>query len=241
MAFTINGKSGTDYLAAAKARQAKGQFDETGAREAIARIQGRQMPEYDKTGQRVIGGSGGSYNYQPPARKPEAAKPAPKPEPARQTAAMPKPASHASQAKAAEPKKDLDTLISSTQEQITKARATKKPVRPTPKVDERGSEHGHNFKIWEAKQRAKANMPDRRARAESSLHKAQNEARKVTSYKEPTKYTPKASIADSQMGEFTKTVKETGRGIAKALNANDPDSWINDPLGIRRRRQLAAK
>jgi len=197
----------------------------------MATIEGKSSADWFKDAAQRQKRSNAYAKYEEPA----------KPEAARQVASMPKPASHASPAKAAEPKKDLDTLIRSTQEQITKARATKKPVRPTPKVDERGSEHGHNFKIWDAKQRAKANMPDRRARAESSLHKAQNEARKVTSYKEPTKYTPKVSIADSQMGEFSKTLKKAASGLAKALNANDPDSWISDPLGVRRRRLAAAK
>lgn len=196
----------------------------------MATIEGKSSAEWFKDAAQRQKRSNAYSKYEEPAKA----------EPARQTAAMPKAENHASPAKAPEPKKDLDTLIRTTQEQITKARAPKKPVRPAPKVDERGSEHGHNFSVWEAKQRAKAQMPARRAQAESSLHKAQNEARKATSYKGPTKYTPKGGLADSQMGEFSKTVKEAGKGIAKALNANDPNSWISDPLGIRRRRQLAA-
>jgi hypothetical protein len=185
MAFTIEGKSGTEWLKAAKARQAKGQYDDTGAREAIQRMQGRRMPEYDKNGQRVIGGSGTTYNYQPPAKKAEPAKPAPKPE-ARQTAAMPKPASHASPAKAAEPKKDLDTLISSTQDLITKARAPEapkkadpaKPSRPAP-GQAKGTEAEWTAKRDAAKQAGRVRSIVRRSEDEgrSSLHRLQAEAR----------------------------------------------------------------
>lgn len=157
-----------------------------------------------------------------------------KPEPARQTAAIPKAENHASPAKA-DSKPDLDKLISSTQAQITKARGTPeaKKAEPAKARPAPGQAKGSEAE-WMARRES--------AKGRSSLHRSQTEARrKAATYKEPTKYTPKGGLADSQMGEFTKTVKETGRGIAKALNANDPDSWISDPLGIRRRRQLAAK
>ncbi len=109
---TINGRNASDWIKSAKERQAKGEFDETGAREARQRMQGRQMPEYDKQGQTVIGGSGRTYNFPVPAKKPEA-KPATKPaEPARQVAATPKPENHASPAKAPEPAKKAEPMKS---------------------------------------------------------------------------------------------------------------------------------
>jgi hypothetical protein len=99
---TIENKPAAEWIRAAKERQAKGQFDETGAREAVQRAQGQAMPDYDAKGQIVRGPSGRTYNYKPtPAKpaKPETPKPAP--EPARQVAAKPKPADHASPAKPA--------------------------------------------------------------------------------------------------------------------------------------------
>lgn len=81
MAATIEGKPAAEWLRAAKERQAKGQYDETGAREAVQRMQGRVMPEYDNKGQIVRGGVGKTYNA-----KPVPAAPKPKAEPAKAAA-----------------------------------------------------------------------------------------------------------------------------------------------------------
>lgn len=116
---TINGRNASDWIKSAKERQAKGQFDETGAREARQRMQGRQMPEYDKQGQTVIGGSGRTYNFPVPAKAPAKPTPAAEPAPKRETppsepkqimASAPKPESHASPAKAAEPAKRAEPM-----------------------------------------------------------------------------------------------------------------------------------
>lgn len=190
-----------------------------------ATIEGKPAAEWFKAAAQRQKRSNAYAKYEEPAKA----------EPARQTAAMPKPANHASPAKA-ESKPDLDKLISSTQEMITKARgapetkqaAPAKPARPAP-----GQAKGTEAE-WTARRES--------AKGRSSLHRSQIEARrKAASYKGPTKYTPKGGLAESQMGEFSKTVKEAGKGIAKALNTSDPNSWINDPLGVRRRRMQAAK
>lgn len=83
MAATIEGKPAAEWLRAAKERQAKGQYDETGAREAVQRMQGRVMPEYDNRGQIVRGGVGKTYNA-----KPVPAAPKPKAEPAKAAASQ---------------------------------------------------------------------------------------------------------------------------------------------------------
>lgn len=190
----------------------------------MATIEGKSSAEWFKAAAQRQKHSNAYAKYEEPAKV----------EPARQVASMPKPANHASPAKAAS-KPDLDTLIRTTQEQITKARTPEAPkkaepakARPVP-----GQAQGSEAE-WTARREA--------AKGRSSLHRSQIEARrKAASYKGPTKYTPKGGLAESQMREFSKTVTEAGKGIAKALNASDPNSWINDPLGVRRRRLRAAK
>jgi hypothetical protein len=98
-----DGTSLADYNKAARERQARGEFDEAGAREAIDRVRGRQTQAYSSRGEMMPGQSGGAFNPPkppPPAKKPAqaVAKPA---EPARQVAAMPKSQDHASPAKPA--------------------------------------------------------------------------------------------------------------------------------------------
>lgn len=184
-----------------------------------ALIEGKPASEWFKDAAQRQKRSNAYATYKEPA----------KPAPTRQVASMPKPANHAS------PAKDTGSLINETQERITKARAPEakqaepaKPTRPAP-----GQAKGTEAE-WTARRES--------AKGRSSLHRSQTEARrKAASYKGPTKYTPKGGLAESQMGEFSKTVKEAGKGIAKALNASDPNSWINDPLGVRRRRMQAAK
>lgn len=119
---TIEGKPAAEWIRAAKERQAKGQFDETGARDAVQRMQGRAMPDYDAKGQIVRGPSGRTYNYKPTPAKPiNPESPKPAPEPARQVAATPKPQDHASPAKPA-PKPAAPT-----------PKAAAKPAAPAPK------------------------------------------------------------------------------------------------------------
>jgi hypothetical protein len=139
---TIENKPAAEWIRAAKERQAKGQFDETGAREAVQRAQGQAMPDYDAKGQIVRGPSGRTYNYKPtPAKpaKPEAPKPAP--EPARQVASMPKPADHASPAKPAPaPAKKSETkpaMVAATYTERTKKAGISKAVEDARKEYER--------------------------------------------------------------------------------------------------------
>jgi hypothetical protein len=142
----------------------------------MATIEGKSSAEWFKDAAQRQKRSNAYAKYEEPT----------KPEPARQTAAMPKPASHASPAKAAEPKKDLDTLIRSTQEQITKARTPEapkkaepaKPSRPAP-GQAKGSEAEWTAKRDAAKQAGRVRSIVRRSEDEgrSSLHRLQSEAR----------------------------------------------------------------
>jgi hypothetical protein len=221
----------------------------------MATIEGKSSAEWFKDAAQRQKRSNAYAKYEEPA----------KPEPARQMAAMPKPASPSAQPRQAArtkpsrvmPKPESysmkgnrwpgrglkynrwDGLVPMGGDVIRPNRGyaqgsietpnsePAKPARPAP-GQAKGSESEWTAKRTEAKGR-------------SSLYRAQAEARKKASYKEPTKYTPKSSLADSQMGEFSKTLKKAGSGLAKALNANNPDSWISDPLGVRRRRLAAAK
>ena len=112
----------------------------------MATIEGKSSAEWFKDAAQRQKRSNAYSKYEEPA----------KPEPARQTAAMPKPASHASPAKA-ESKPDLGKLISSTQAIITKARgapeAPKKaePVRSVPNFNERKQQTGIAKAVAEAK------------------------------------------------------------------------------------------
>lgn len=105
-------------------------------------------------------------------------------EPARQTAAMPKAENYASPAKTAS-KPDLDTLIRTTQEQITKARTPEAPkkaepakARPAP-AQAKGTEAEWTAKRDAAKQAGRVRSIVRRSEDEgrSSLHRLQSEAR----------------------------------------------------------------
>lgn len=141
----------------------------------MATIEGKSSAEWFKDAAQRQKRSNAYAKYEEPAKA----------EPARQTATMPKPASHASPAKAAEPKKDLDTLISSTQAQITKARGTPEAkkaepakARPAP-GQAKGNEHRWNADLNEAKQAGRVRSIVRRSEDEgrSSLHRLQSEAR----------------------------------------------------------------
>lgn len=98
---------------------------------------------------------------------------------------MPKPASHASPVKAAS-KPDLDTLIRTTQDQITKARGapetkkaeSAKPARPA-SGQAKGSESEWTARRDAAKQAGRVRSIVRRSEDEgrSSLHRLQSEAR----------------------------------------------------------------
>lgn len=168
---TIEGKPAAQWFKETKARQAKGQFDDKGAREAMQRMQGREMPEYDNQGRIVIGGSGGKYRYQPPPSKPlptKASQPPPpaKPEPARQVAATPKPQAQA-------------TASASKASPQTPAKPAEMPAkRPAPAMAS-GSEKEWNAKRDAAKQAGRVRAVVRRAEEEgrSSLFKLQAEAR----------------------------------------------------------------
>jgi len=138
----------------------------------MATIEGKSSAEWFKDAAQRQKRSNAYAKYEEPA-KPEAAKTAPKP------------ASHASPAKAAEPKKDLVSLIRTTQEQITKARTPEAPkkaepakARPAP-GQAKGNEHRWNADLNEAKQAGRVRSIVRRSEDEgrSSLHRLQSEAR----------------------------------------------------------------
>jgi len=138
----------------------------------MATIEGKSSAEWFKDAAQRQKRSNAYAKYEEPT----------KPEPARQTAAMPKPASPAK----AESKPDLDKLISSTQAMITKARggseASKKAepakARPAP-GQAKGNEHRWNADLKEAKQAGRVRSIVRRSEDEgrSSLHRLQSEAR----------------------------------------------------------------
>ncbi len=66
MAGTLaDGSSLAEHNRKARIRQAQGQFDDKGAREAIERLRGRDMEETGLNGNRVIGSNAGKFN--PPA------------------------------------------------------------------------------------------------------------------------------------------------------------------------------
>lgn len=123
MAGTLaDGSSLSDYLKKARARQARGVFDETGAREAIERVRGREAEETGFQGQRVIGSNRGKFNPpKPPPPRKASTPPAKKPDaPKQMVAQMPK-------QKPAEDK--LTPLIQKTQELLDR----NKPTAPKPK------------------------------------------------------------------------------------------------------------
>jgi hypothetical protein len=141
----------------------------------MATIEGKSSAEWFKAAAQRQKRSNAYASYEAPAAKAE---------PARQTAAMPKPANHASTAKA-ESKPDLDTQIRSTQEQITKARAPEakqaepaKPARPA-SGQAKGSESEWTARRDAAKQAGRVRSIVRRSEDEgrSSLHRLQSEAR----------------------------------------------------------------
>jgi hypothetical protein len=143
----------------------------------MATIEGKSSAEWFKDAAQRQKRSNAYAKYEEPAKA----------APARQAAAMPKAENHASPAKAPEPKKDLDTLIRTTQEQITKARGTPeapkkaepaKAARPAP-GQAKGNEHRWNADLNEAKQAGRVRSIVRRSEDEgrSSLHRLQSEAR----------------------------------------------------------------
>lgn len=143
-----DGTSLADYNKAARERQSRGEYDETGAREAIERVRGRQTQAYSSRGEMMPGQSGGAFNPPkppPPAKKPAqaVAKPA---EPARQVAAMPKSQDHASPAK---PEMDYGKMIADNEKLLKESRAASAPrPRPLPSPSDTSRER---VKEWQKK------------------------------------------------------------------------------------------
>lgn len=194
----------------------------------MATIEGKSSAEWFKDAAQRQKRSNAYAKYEKPAKA----------KPARQTAAMPKVENHASPDKAPEPKKDLNTLIRTTQEQITKARTPEvpkkaepaKPARPAP-GPAKGNEHRWNADLKEAKQAGRVRSIVRRSEDEgrSSLHRLQSEARaKVAAeagrkkQRESDEWESKNFLekADAAVGKVEKPVlKAVGQAAAAGAKA----------------------
>jgi hypothetical protein len=191
---TIEGRNASDWIKSAKERQAKGQFDETGANEARQAVNNREIP-------RAPGGVRGIYAFRPIKDKP-APKPAPKPaEPARQVASMTKAEDHTSPVRPPEPAKRPEP-----------AKPTA-PVRPRP-TEATGTEKDWNKTREDLRTKGRTRSIIRRAdeAGSSSLIRLQAEAREIA-----TKETARRAKRDQDQWDSKNIVEKAGSVVRENI------------------------